>query len=233
VDLRDISVIMDIFVLPTIKKAHMYLNNLNLIAFIAIASNPTQDGISNKNLLKGMEAIKGETIQQNEVQRTIKWLINQGFILKIGKKYQLSFTGIKLIGPQSSLKNQTSKIESIFQKIENREIHIPKLSGELMLLIELNFEKSKTQFLISELRTLNKEIFENKISGRTIAAILKISNYRIKDFEETVNLSKTDWRDTLMKAGFGNDIKLHESWIQEQIGNLELDNVDSNEILIL
>jgi hypothetical protein len=43
-------------------------------------------------------------------------------------------------------------------------------------------------------------------------AALKISDGAIAGLEKAVNLANTDWRDLLMSAGFGEDVKAHQGW---------------------
>jgi len=34
---------------------------------------------------------------------------------------------------------------------------------------------------------------------------------------EAIELAKADWRDLLMAAGFGEDVRAHEFWIPNQV----------------
>jgi len=43
-------------------------------------------------------------------------------------------------------------------------------------------------------------------------AVLKLSNGSLKDLRRAIDLAKTDWRDVLIAAGFGSDVKAHDSW---------------------
>ena len=47
---------------------------------------------------------------------------------------------------------------------------------------------------------------------RTWLAMLKVSNGNMQLLHEAVTLAKTDFRDLLMNAGFGEDLKAHERW---------------------
>ena len=43
-------------------------------------------------------------------------------------------------------------------------------------------------------------------------AILKLSHGDLNALQRAMDLAKLDWRDALVSAGFGDDIKAHESW---------------------
>lgn len=43
-------------------------------------------------------------------------------------------------------------------------------------------------------------------------AVLKLSIDREVGLEKALKLASTDWRDLLMAAGFGEDLKAHEKW---------------------
>jgi hypothetical protein len=43
-------------------------------------------------------------------------------------------------------------------------------------------------------------------------AVLKLSHGDLSALERAIDLAKLDWRDVLVCAGFGHDIKAHESW---------------------
>lgn len=44
-------------------------------------------------------------------------------------------------------------------------------------------------------------------------AALKLSDGRIERLRNAIQLAKTDWRDLLMGAGFGNDVSAHKRWM--------------------
>jgi hypothetical protein len=44
-------------------------------------------------------------------------------------------------------------------------------------------------------------------------AVLKLSEGSIDKFEAALTLAKTDWRDLLMCAGFGEDVNAHRRWV--------------------
>jgi hypothetical protein len=43
-------------------------------------------------------------------------------------------------------------------------------------------------------------------------AALKVSGGRLDRLADAVRLAQIDWRDLLMNAGFGFDVRAHESW---------------------
>lgn len=47
-------------------------------------------------------------------------------------------------------------------------------------------------------------------------AALKVSEGKVEMLRQAVELAKLDWRDLLMWAGFGNDVKAHEKWLVGQ-----------------
>jgi hypothetical protein len=53
-------------------------------------------------------------------------------------------------------------------------------------------------------------------SERLQFAALKLSEGNLDKLNRAVALAKTDWRDLLMAAGFGEDIKAHLAWPSEQ-----------------
>jgi hypothetical protein len=44
-------------------------------------------------------------------------------------------------------------------------------------------------------------------------AALKLSGGRLDHLRDAVQLAKIDWRDLLMAAGFGEDVRAHERWL--------------------
>ena len=61
---------------------------------------------------------------------------------------------------------------------------------------DLSFTKSRTPQSLDRLRF----------------AVLKLSEGSLDRFDSAIDLAKTDWRDLLMAAGFGEDIRAHLSW---------------------
>lgn len=47
-------------------------------------------------------------------------------------------------------------------------------------------------------------------------AVLKLSEGNLSKFDKALCLAKTDWRDLLMAAGFGESLTAHESWQPDQ-----------------
>jgi hypothetical protein len=43
-------------------------------------------------------------------------------------------------------------------------------------------------------------------------AVLKLSYGDLNALGRAIDLAKRDWRDALVSAGFGDDLKAHESW---------------------
>ncbi len=51
-----------------------------------------------------------------------------------------------------------------------------------------------------------------ELAQRVRLAVLKLSGGDLDRFERELREAAIDWRDTLMAAGFGDDIKAHRSW---------------------
>jgi hypothetical protein len=50
-------------------------------------------------------------------------------------------------------------------------------------------------------------------------AALKLSRGTLQGLRGALELANSDWRDLLMAAGFGHDIKAHEKWLPEGPGH--------------
>lgn len=48
-------------------------------------------------------------------------------------------------------------------------------------------------------------------------AVLKLAHGDIVRFRKEIETNKRDWRDTLVAAGFAQDIFLHQKWLSDQI----------------
>jgi hypothetical protein len=51
-----------------------------------------------------------------------------------------------------------------------------------------------------------------ELAQRIRFAVLKLSGGDLDRFKRELREAAIDWRDTLMAAGFGDDIKAHRSW---------------------
>jgi hypothetical protein len=49
-------------------------------------------------------------------------------------------------------------------------------------------------------------------------AVLKLGGGSMAEFERAIRIAKIDWRDVLVAAGFGNDIRAHQTWLRATIG---------------
>jgi hypothetical protein len=56
---------------------------------------------------------------------------------------------------------------------------------------------------------------EPKAIERIQLAVLKLSKGEAGKFFEAAALARMDWRDALVAAGFGNDVKAHLGWAEE------------------
>ncbi len=89
-----------------------------------------------------------------------------------------------------------------------------EINEAIRIVIQKKFpDKKDYKYVIQELEKI-KQHYSSKIDDRIFAAILKLSD-NMDTFREAIKVTKADWRDVLMYAGFGNDIHLHKKWIVE------------------
>lgn len=50
-------------------------------------------------------------------------------------------------------------------------------------------------------------------------AVLKLSEGKISELKGAVEIAKTDWRDVLVAAGFGNSVTIHNDWWPKEGAN--------------
>lgn len=61
------------------------------------------------------------------------------------------------------------------------------------------------------------ETLDAKQMDRFRFAVLKLSGGDLGKLESALQLAKVDWRDLLMAAGFGEDPRVHEQWLREEL----------------
>jgi hypothetical protein len=95
------------------------------------------------------------------------------------------------------------------------------LSEEVQRRVEIMFEgkdrRTAADLLTDECGS-NLPFLENLTSpqlDRYRFAALKISCGRLDLLRQAVEIARTDWRDLLVAAGFGNDPQVHERWMPE------------------
>lgn len=49
-------------------------------------------------------------------------------------------------------------------------------------------------------------------------AAIKLSQGNLGNLLKAIDLAQIDWRDLLMGAGFGNNVRAHEKWMKEILG---------------
>jgi len=94
-----------------------------------------------------------------------------------------------------------------------------RLSPETQLRVDLLFLLSEreeaSRLLIEECG--NKLPFLEKLDEYQLErfrfAALKLSGGSMERLRKSIAQAKTDWRDLLVAAGFGNDVNIHESWL--------------------
>lgn len=208
--------------------------------FLATAMSCQNEASSVKAITKVADGINHAAPTQKEIQISMKWLINNGLITKIGKKYDLTLTGKNIHMKATDSSNQITKIWASltrhFTRITKGKEDLPEYSKELLLIIENGFGKRNTKQVVKSLKRLNHEFDSDyNMSARLIAALLKLSDNSIEKLEEAIQVCKLDWRDTLMSSGFGNDTNEHKNWISQQITKVNYDySTDSSrELLVL
>lgn len=208
--------------------------------FLATAMACQSGGSTTNSIVEVADGINHAVPTQKEIQSSIKWLIDNGLIKKHESKYNLTLTGKTIYNQASNSSKLIAKIwnnlSQYFAELINERIHIPQFSKELYLIITNRFNEKNSKHIINTLKKLNHDYKSGRnMSVRLIAAILKNSNNSISQFDKAVHDYSVDWRDTLMSAGFGNDINLHKNWIYEQMEKIHVDNNnnESRELLIL
>jgi hypothetical protein len=95
----------------------------------------------------------------------------------------------------------------------------PKLSSETRRRIDVLFKpedrKEAIHLLVDECGN-NLPFCENSDEHqieRLRFATLKLSNGNITNLRKAIVIAKSDWRDLLMMAGFGEDIHAHTTWV--------------------
>ena len=99
----------------------------------------------------------------------------------------------------------------------------PPLSAEVEKRVELLFHETERglvqSLLIAEcgnnLPGLDGLSFE--AMDRFRLAVLKLSEGELSKLDKALWLAKTDWRDLLMVAGFGETLTAHESWMPRKV----------------
>jgi len=97
------------------------------------------------------------------------------------------------------------------------------ISPDIRRLISYLFVSESEQAEIAQ-RLIDIFSLRHEGSSRLICAVLRVScgqfdrayyskTGRLDEFESAIALLDTDWRDLLMAAGFGEDIKAHEEWM--------------------
>lgn len=56
--------------------------------------------------------------------------------------------------------------------------------------------------------------FQGQEALRLKCAALKLSGGSLNRLDAAIGLSRQDWRDLLVAAGFEHDLKAHETWLQ-------------------
>jgi hypothetical protein len=94
----------------------------------------------------------------------------------------------------------------------------PKLSATTQLQLDRVFpgdERGEAAAVLIEECGTNLPLMEdaNELElERVRCAALKLSDGYLAKLREAVEVAKTDWRDVLVAAGFGNDLHAHERW---------------------
>ena len=98
----------------------------------------------------------------------------------------------------------------------------PALSSETTRRLQALFsgDESRLAELLLSNECGNNLPFCEKHTGEQLERIrfaaLKLSSGTLPGLKKAIALAQTDWRDLLMAAGFGNDIKAHNGWFPKQ-----------------
>jgi hypothetical protein len=90
----------------------------------------------------------------------------------------------------------------------------PKTLDHLRIIIQEEGQAEAIRLLVEECGN-NLPFCENSTPQsleRIRFAALKLSKGNLLGLHKAVELAKLDWRDLLVAAGFGDDIKAHERW---------------------
>ena len=91
----------------------------------------------------------------------------------------------------------------------------PTVTAVITALFDPNERETIANVLIEECNA--ERLHSSSAEGleRIHLAILKLSNGEVDKFLAAAELAQLDWRDVLMAAEFGNDLKAHLSWAEE------------------
>ena len=98
----------------------------------------------------------------------------------------------------------------------------PPLSPETKRRLELLFppeEQARVAAIIEDECGNNLPFLERYDSfqmERFRFAALKLSEGDLAKLNRAVEVAKVDWRDLLVAAGFGHDVRIHETWVPEK-----------------
>ena len=94
---------------------------------------------------------------------------------------------------------------------------LPLSNGTLERIEILFSEPEKTEVIQTLIEECGTNLpFCDKLtvegSERFRFAVLKLSNGDILEFRRAIKIVKEDWRDTLVAAGFGHSVTIHQEW---------------------
>lgn len=94
----------------------------------------------------------------------------------------------------------------------------PNVTGIIGIMFSPEDREAVTKMLMEECNAQRLYTTSEDAVERIQLAVLKLSNGDAEKFLAAAELAQLDWRDTLVAAGFGNDVKAHLNWAEEILG---------------
>ncbi|HCT46785.1 MAG: hypothetical protein CMJ35_11085 [Phycisphaerae bacterium] len=88
---------------------------------------------------------------------------------------------------------------------------LSELTESLIELLFTERDQEEARFLLAQIEG------EVRSSERIQIAAIKSSNSDTTELAACIDEANRDWRDLLMGAGFGHDVKAHINWAQDQL----------------
>ena len=91
----------------------------------------------------------------------------------------------------------------------------PNVTGVIAILFTPEEHETVTEMLTEECNAERLYTSSEDAIERIQLAVLRLSNGEIDKFLAAIELAQIDWRDVLVAAGFGNDLKAHLKWAKK------------------
>jgi len=90
----------------------------------------------------------------------------------------------------------------------------PTVTAAMTALFSADDRETIAEMLIEECNAEHLYTTSEDAIERIQLAVLKVSKGETEKFLAAAELAQLDWRDILMAAGFGNDVKAHLKWAE-------------------